>query len=539
VNRSFGRRLPSAWLALTLLVAASTTAAALDLLQRYPTTLTAGDTRHPRPWNFSGTDIFQISRFDLKIGPGLAIQAGRSDLGIGHGEDGALWAVVIPRQRADLDSSANPHLETIAHVWLRFHPGQINVLFPPETVSEPGASNLVARMRAIARHKLTSSWQAGGLPLIPPPKNMTVDIDTHEGPRRFFAVDTEARTAEYVDAFQDQGLPPPAAITPALAASAFDQLWTAFDKDYAMFALRPEVDWNALRDQYRPKALACPSADEFAEVCAALLRPLRDLHIRITLPGQNVPVFDRPRDANSNPKAHAAILKSLHQQRRLTWAVTPDHIGFIAISGWDDDATPADFQEILEHMRDTRGLIIDIRLNGGGSEDLAKEVAGRFVPKDFVYAYSQFRNGPRHSDLTEKLARVVSPRGPWRYPRPVVLLIGQKCMSSNESFVGMMTGDPDVVTMGDHTCGSSGNPRLINLPLDMTVSVPQWIDFLPDGTPLDEKGFRPQIPFRPEPGAFEAQRDDLLTAALARLREAPLPAQPMEGPAWRPADADK
>jgi hypothetical protein len=531
VKSTLRRRLPSGLLALALLAAASTPAAALDLLQRYPTTLTAGDTSHPHPWNFSGTDIFQISRFNLKIGPGLAVQAGRSDLGIGHGADGALWAIVIPRQHADLDSSANPHVETISHVWLRFHPGQINRLFPPETVSEGGATNLLARMRSIARHKMTSSWQAGGEPLIPAPKDLTVDVDTQEGPRRFFAVDTDANTAEYVDAFQDQGLKPPAPMTPALAASAFDQLWTSFDKDYAMFALRPEVDWNALRDQFRSQAQACTSADEFAEVCAGLLRPLRDLHIWMTLAGQNVPVFDRPRAANSNPAAHVAILGSLHQQRRLTWAVTSDHIGFIAIYGWDDDATPADFQEILEHMRDTRGLILDVRLNGGGSEDLAKEVAARFVPKDFVYAYGQFRNGPRHSDLTEKRARVISPRGPWRYLRPVVLLIGQKCMSSNESFVGMMTGDPDLVTMGDHTCGSSGNPRLINLPLDMTVSVPQWIDFLPDGTPLDEKGFRPQMPFQPEAGAFEGQRDDLLTAALARLREAPLPAQPIEGPA--------
>jgi C-terminal processing protease CtpA/Prc len=171
-------------------------------------------------------------------------------------------------------------------------------------------------------------------------------------------------------------------------------------------------------------------------------------------------------------------------------------------------------------MRGTRGLILDVRFNGGGSEDLALQVAGRFVSKEFVYAWDQFRDGPGYTNLTKKFERKVQPLGPWRYPGPVILLIGQKCMSSCESFVGMMLGDPNVTTMGDHTCGSSGNPKVYKLDMDLTVTVPTWIDYKPDGKPLDENGFQPQVPFAPEPNAFAGSRDDLLTAALARLRQA-------------------
>jgi len=254
------------------------------------------------------------------------------------------------------------------------------------------------------------------------------------------------------------------------------------------------------------------------------LKPLRDLHVWMTLAGVNVPVFNRLRSANSNPSAHRAILGDLKQAGRVQWAITPDKIGFIAIYGWDTaPEIPAQVDEALEQMRGTRGLIIDVRLNGGGDEPTAGKVAGRFLPKEFVYSFSQFRNGPSHTNLTEKYERKVSPRGPWRYNRPVMLLIGQKCMSSNESFIAMMSGDPDITIMGDRTCGSSGNPRIVKLPLDLTVSVPRWIDCLPDGKPLDERGFQPQIPFKPEPDAFEGERDDLLSAALDRLRMLPLP----------------
>ena len=303
----------------------------------------------------------------------------------------------------------------------------------------------------------------------------------------------------------------------AQAVAAFDQIWQAFDRDYAMFVLRPEVNWDALREKYRPKIDDCNSIDEFASLCADMLKPLRDLHVWLKVGGRNVPVFNRPRASNSNPSAHYPILGDMNEEGSVAWTITSNKIGFLAINGWSDPNTPGQCDEILEKMRETKALIVDVRLNGGGSEDLALEVAGRFVPKKFVYGYDQHRDGPKHGDLTRKDARVVQPRGPWRYDRPVILLIGQKCMSSNESFVAMMSGDPNLITMGDHTCGSSGNPEIIQLPLDMTVSVPRWIDYLPDGSPLDERGFRPKVPFAPKPGAFEGERDDLLTTALARL----------------------
>jgi hypothetical protein len=495
----------------------------VDLLKRYPTKLIAGDTRpdQARSWEFTDRDIFQVKGFRLEVGKEFRIEAGAADVGIGHCEDGAVWAVLIPQAGGTLTSPAANREEAVSHVWLRFHPKEITRLFPPETVSAGGATNLLAQMRVIANSKITSSWQAGGKAMIPEPNAMTVDVDTKDGPRRFFGVDTEAQTARYVAAFENRSVRQPPGLTPKLAETAFDQLWEAFDQKYAMFALRPEVDWTKLREQYRPKALASKSTHEFAGVCADMLKELRDLHVWLTVAGANVPVFNRPRSANANPQAWRTILGDLKQKGQVAWAITGDNIGYIAISGWNDSKIPAECDEALEKMRNTRGLIVDVRLNGGGGEPLARQFAGRFLEKEFVYAYSQFRNGPNHSDLTEKYERKVAPRGPWRYNRPVILLIGQKCMSSNESFIGMMTGDPALTTMGDHTCGSSGNPEIVNLPLEMTVSVPKWIDYLPDGTPLDERGFQPQIPFKPEPGAFQGDRDDLLKAAIERLSEAP------------------
>jgi hypothetical protein len=531
-NLTQARLRPSRWRAmwhgagligLTMLCLGARMARAdVDLLQRYPTPLEAGDTApdRARPWQFAAGDIFQITGFTNEMARNLHVQTGAADLGLGHCADGAVWALVVPHKNGKLSSTATNSEESITHVWLRFHPRLLNVLFPPKSVIGGGSTNLLPVMRAIAAHKFRSSFHAGENALIPKPNDVIIDADTPERLRRFFVVDRGEKTAAYANAFEHQAFRPHPALTSALAEEVFDQIWDAFDTTYAMFVIRPEVDWDRLRDQWRPKALACQTSDAFAVVCAEMLKPLRDLHVSLSLAGTDIPVFDRPRAANSNPPAHKHILGDLHVAGRLQWAVTPDKIGFAAIYGWDDGSVPEQFDKALEQMRDTKGLIVDVRWNGGGNERLAQQVAGRFLQKETVYAYDQFRDGLERTNLTKRFPRKAAPLGPWRYEKPVILLIGQKCMSSGESFVGMMMGASNVTTMGDHTCGSSGNPQVLELPLEMTVGVPRWIDYLPDGTPLDERGFTPQIPFTPPPDGLAGNRDDLLSAALERLRKA-------------------
>ena len=414
----------------------------VDLLARYPTTLTTGDAEanRARPWEFTTSDVFGLTGFSFQLGANFRVETRPADLGVGHCIDGAVWAVVIPRTSGTLTSGVTNQPETIAHVWLRFHPSIISQLFPPSTVVADGDQRLKTQMGVIASVKFRSSWQAANNAMIPSPEQMTVDMDIAGGPRRFFVVDTAAVTAEYHSPFEQRSVPVPPAITFDLAAAAFDQLWEAFDKDYAMFVLRPEVDWAALRAQNRPLALASQSTYEFAGVCADMLKSLRDLHVWLTVSGVYVPGYNRLRLANANPNAYLSLLGSLNgSSSSLQWSVTADKIGFVAIYNWTDSSLPASFDAAMGSMRDTRGLIVDVRLNGGGGESPAQKVAARFVARQVIYAYSQYRNGPLHNDLTAKIARSVTPRGPWRYDRPVVLLIGQRCMSSNESFIAMMT----------------------------------------------------------------------------------------------------
>jgi len=195
------------WVAIVgLAMSLAIPAHALDLLQRYPTKLTTGllQAEQARPWQFSQNDVYRVSRFQLEVGDQLKVETGSADLGIGHCIDGAVWATLIPTGSGTLTRRGGSSGEPIAHIWLRFHPGQINQLFPPDTVSAATGTSVATPMRTIAAMKFRASYHAGMNAMIPEPKDMTVDVDLKAGPRRFFVVDTQAKTAEYANAFERQ-----------------------------------------------------------------------------------------------------------------------------------------------------------------------------------------------------------------------------------------------------------------------------------------------------------------------------------------------
>jgi C-terminal processing protease CtpA/Prc len=172
-------------------------------------------------------------------------------------------------------------------------------------------------------------------------------------------------------------------------------------------------------------------------------------------------------------------------------------------------------------MGETWALIVDLRFNGGGGEDLAQAIAGRFTDERRVYSTSQYRDGPKPDNLGQRIERVFEPRGPWRYAAPVVLLQGRKTLSSAESMALMFAQCPQVTTLGDSTGGSSGNPRSIQLECGITVNQPRWLDRDPEGNPIEHVGVAPEVRIEAAPEAFDDTRDPVLEAALARLRKTP------------------
>ena len=71
---------------------------------------------------------------------------------------------------------------------------------------------------------------------------------------------------------------------------------------------------------------------------------------------------------------------------------------------------------------------------------------------------------------------------------------------------------PNAFLVGKPTRGSSGNPKPLVLPNGVTVTYSRWVSMLPDGTPIEGRGVRPDIEVE-----HAAQGDPTLDAAIAAL----------------------
>jgi C-terminal processing protease CtpA/Prc len=154
-------------------------------------------------------------------------------------------------------------------------------------------------------------------------------------------------------------------------------------------------------------------------------------------------------------------------------------------------------------------------MNGGGDGATAATFAGRFASQTTVGGYDKFRDGPDHTDFGQLLSRTFSPRGPWQFTKPVLLLIGRGCYSSNEDFIAMMRELPNVTVIGDTSGGHSGYPVVFNLSSGWQFTVSTWIDYTAEMQGIEDRGMDPAVFVSASAADFQAGKDPVLDYAIA------------------------
>ena len=299
-------------------------------------------------------------------------------------------------------------------------------------------------------------------------------------------------------------------------AAQFDALWSTFDREYSYF-VHKRIDWNALRSEYRPAAIAASDQTGFIAVIREMLGRLHDMHVLIRDPsGRSMPTYD--------PQSFVNWDRSVWQQyiARANWTQAAadwghgvlDGVPYIAISSWGSSVRAADFDAAFERYRNAPGIIVDVRMNPGGNDSLAFDVAGRFARNSVVIGYVQFRNGPMHTDFGSTTTRTLNPRGSWQYTGQVLVLIGRRCASSNESFIAAMGQLPNVTLAGDRTAGATGNPGTFPLANGWAYTVSRWIEYTADHQPIEDVGLSPDVFVTTGAGDFATGRDPVLEWAL-------------------------
>lgn len=219
------------------------------------------------------------------------------------------------------------------------------------------------------------------------------------------------------------------------------------------------------------------------QACGQLLRGTPGTTVTVTAQGADGEVRHITLRRESNPE--------FWHEAAISWRELSDSIGYIRISRWAGDNMTEEFDQALDVFRPTKGIIIDVRGNGGGNDQLADLVNGRLTDKPVVSSIDFWRKAG--SDTYDRSIGWVRPRGPWTYKGRVAVLIDEGAMSACEHFVSGVEAMGHVLLVGAPTNGAGGGPTTVRLPHGTRVRISRALGLRANGVVFEGHGIPPHI----------------------------------------------
>lgn len=202
--------------------------------------------------------------------------------------------------------------------------------------------------------------------------------------------------------------------------------------------------------------------------------------------------FSITRETVNNPSAYGTVR---------------DGIGILSVTRFDGE-TGSLTRSIAQDFKNqgVRGVVLDLRGNGGGYVNAAQAVAGVWLDKQLV--------------VTEKRGNTVvdelkSTGSPILNGIPTVVLVNQSSASASEIVAGALRDHKAATLLGDTTFGKGSVQKLIDLSdgAMLKVTIARW--YTPAGLNISEKGITPERVIERTADDINAGRDGQLEAALS------------------------
>ncbi len=285
----------------------------------------------------------------------------------------------------------------------------------------------------------------------------------------------------------------------SLSATAnFEYLWNECDKKYAYFELK-NINWDELHSKYGAMVYDGMSQDSLFKVMGAMLRELKDDHTNL-MSSLNISFYGVQKLGQDNYDTRILRDNYLPPDYYVSGPFVHDfilntnkEIGYIRFSDFTGTVDDENLNFILDRYKNTKGLILDLRENGGGFVSDVYKIMSRFVEEPTNLFYSILKNGPGHNDFSTPEVATVEPSKSITYTKKVMVLIDRGTYSAGSMFSLSTKAIPNMVLVGDSTGGGLGLPNGGQLPNGWTYrfSVSQAMDLNLNNS--FEKGVPPDI----------------------------------------------
>jgi len=296
----------------------------------------------------------------------------------------------------------------------------------------------------------------------------------------------------------------------------FDALWKIIDEHYCFFDYK-DVDWDEVYTKYNRQLIDTMNQYKLFDLLGQMLGELKDGHTNLISSFDIARYWDwyesYPRNfnedvLNSYLGAHYKIAGGMKYIR-----LSDDKVGYMYCGSFSSGTSESQLNEILLHFKDCKGLIIDVRDNGGGSLSNSDRLASRFLKEKITAGYIRHKTGPEHNDFSDFYPIEIEPSEYITWLRPVIVLTNRHSYSATNDFVNKMRYLKQVVIMGDRTGGGSGLPFNSELPNGWRVRFSASPMYDADKQ-CSEDGIEPDIKVEMQISDLTKSKDTLIESAI-------------------------
>jgi carboxyl-terminal processing protease len=203
----------------------------------------------------------------------------------------------------------------------------------------------------------------------------------------------------------------------------------------------------------------------------------------------------------------------------------PSGVIRVNLDSFGSDRPVKQFEDAFDKILAAKGLILDLRENGGGSSSVGYAILARLIDKPVEGSHWKtrqylpaFRAWGREQPWYEDTHGTIQPSEGKRYDGPVAVLTGPATASAAEDLVVAFQTSGRGKVVGRRTLGSTGQPLQITLPGGGGARICTKRDTYPDGREFVGIGCIPDVEVVPTREDIAAGRDVVLEKAVALLR---------------------
>ncbi len=308
--------------------------------------------------------------------------------------------------------------------------------------------------------------------------------------------------------------------TPADAPATFDYLWNKVNEQYAYFDVK-NVDWDAVYARYAPEIRSGMSDDSLFFQLGSMLNELRDGHVNL-FSEFNISRFDISLLGPDNIDFRFIKENYLGTDYYSTGPFQHDFIaggrvGYIRYASFSTGTSGSQILYLFDRYKDTDGLILDMRQNGGGYISNVNLFLSYLTLSDAPVFTSCIKAGPGHEEFSGLTPVYAVPADTvLHYAKPVAVLIDRGSYSATSMFSLATLALDNVFLVGDTTGGGLGMPNGGQLPNGWIYRFSITRTLTPDGINY-ENGVPPDIYAVLDSSDMAQGFDTVIEAALDSL----------------------